>query len=149
MAAYNNTASSIRRTAGSLAIPGTDPRFVNILSCAFRYIMLCTYPAPGMLRDNLFQIPVWYIWPSAVLSSLVRYILQPLWFLMALKIRNPTAHELFRTMTDLLQDLKSPCVKPFSAPLHLYKIPSDRPRYWRKAEQSWFSNKSGRHLLFR
>ena len=40
MAAYNSTASSIIRTAGGLAIPGTDPRFVNILSCAFRYMML-------------------------------------------------------------------------------------------------------------
>ena len=39
-AAYNSTASSIIRTAGSLAIPGIDPRFVNILSCAFRYMML-------------------------------------------------------------------------------------------------------------
>lgn len=40
MAAYNSTASSIIWAAGSLAIPGTDPRFVNILSCAFQYIML-------------------------------------------------------------------------------------------------------------
>jgi hypothetical protein len=23
--------------------------------------IICTCPAPGMLRDNLFQIPAWYI----------------------------------------------------------------------------------------
>jgi hypothetical protein len=67
---------------------------------------------------------------------------------MAPQIRNLTAHKLFRTMTDLWRNLQNPCVKPFPASLHLYTIPSARPPYWRKAEKSCFSNKSGRHLQF-
>ena len=44
--------------------------------------IICTCPVPGMLRDNLFQIPVWYIWPSAIFSDTIEMlILQGYWSL--------------------------------------------------------------------
>ena len=85
-------------------------------------------------------------WPFAFLCIVVRQVLQQLWLLMALIIRNPTKHTVSGARTDLRWACRNTlCGATFQA-YQLYMASSRRPPHMRKAENSGFSNASGRNL---
>lgn len=72
--------------------------------------------------------------------------LQQLWLLMALMIRNPTKHTVSGAKTDLRWACRNTLYGATFQAYQLYMASSRRPPHMRKAENSGFSNASGRNL---
>ena len=101
----------------------------------------------GLLRLwKVMRVYLWIAWPSAFLCIVVRQILQQLWLLMTLMIRNPTKHTVSGARTDLRWACRNTLYGATFQAYQLYMASSRRPPHMRKAENSGFSNASGRNL---
>ena len=95
---------------------------------------------------KVMRVCLWIAWPSAFLCIVVRQILQQSRLPIALMVRNLIKHTISGAKTDLRWACRNTlCGATFQA-YQLYMASSRRPPHMRKAENSGFSNASGRNL---